>query len=77
MEMQAIAFQNATLRVIKSTKPVIGIVHWRMRHPVIDAITERSDIMFLDVTIQNRETLHFKVLEELSKILLHKGFSHT
>jgi len=69
MEMQGIAFQNAILEVIESMKPVVGIIHWRMHHPVVDTIRKRNDVIILDVTIQNREMLHFSVLETFSTIL--------
>lgn len=69
MEMQGIDFQKAVLNVVDGPKPVVGIIHWRMQHPVIVTIKGRSDVIVLEVSIQNREELQDEILRELSKTL--------
>ncbi len=65
MEMLGCDFQEAVLRVVSSSKPVIGIIHWRMQHPVVEAIRVRRDVSIMEVTLQNRETLHSVILAEI------------
>ena len=67
MEMQGRDFQEAILRVVASSKPIIGVIHWRMQHPVIEAIRKRSDVSIIEVTLQNREMLHSNILEKLTE----------
>jgi len=71
MEMQSRPFQEAVLRTLASPKSVVGILHWRMEHPVISTIRARSDVEVLEVTSQNRDGLPSEIvnrfLREVSK----------
>lgn len=63
MEMQSRLFQEAVLRVLASSKSVVGILHWRMEHPVASAIKAKSDVEILEVTTQNRNILPSEIVE--------------
>jgi nucleoside-triphosphatase len=63
MEMQSKLFQEAVLRTLSGQKQVIGILHWRMEHPVISAIKARSDLKILEVTHQNRDVLPSEIVD--------------
>jgi len=65
MEMKSRAFQEAVLRAVSGPKSVIGILHWRMEHPVVSAIEARDDVKVLEVTTQNRNTLPLEVVERI------------
>jgi len=67
MEMQGRDFQEAVLRALASSKPIIGVIHWRMQHPIVEAIRKRSDVSIMEVTLQNRETLHSDILKRLTE----------
>jgi nucleoside-triphosphatase len=73
MEMKGKEFQSAVLRVIEGQKPVVGVIHWRMHHPVVDAIKRQRDAVIFEVTPQNRENLHLRVLELLKGSLVSIG----
>lgn len=64
MELQGKDFQEAVMRAVESQKPVLGIVHWRIKHPLIERIKGRSDVKIYEVTPQNREAIQAKILEE-------------
>lgn len=63
MELKSEHFQTAVLSVLDGSKPVLGIIHQRAEHQVIDAIRRRRDTQILEVSVQNRESLP----EEIAK----------
>jgi nucleoside-triphosphatase len=69
MELQDRGFQEAVLKALKSPKPILGIIHWKMRHPIIDAIKARQDTKVFELTYDNRDTKYKHVLNEIRKEL--------
>ncbi len=69
MELQGQSFQLAVLKALESAKPVIGILHWKMRHPIIDLIKARQDVKIYPLTKANRTTLHRILLSDVHEIL--------
>ncbi len=69
MELQGKDFQEAVMRAMESPRPVLGIVHWRARHQLIERIKGGSDVKIYEVTPQNRETLKTQILEEVLSTL--------
>jgi len=67
MEMQSRPFQESVLRTLASPKSVIGILHWRMGHPVATAIKARGDVEILEVTPQNRDVLPSEIVERFMR----------
>lgn len=67
MEFQGKDFQRAVLRVVEGSKPVLGILHWRMSHPIIDVIRARADVEIYEVTSGNRETIPNTVAMQILK----------
>jgi nucleoside-triphosphatase len=67
MEMKSRPFQEAVLRTLASPKSVIGILHWRMEHPVASAIKARGDVEILEVTPQNRDSIPFLLISRLEE----------
>jgi nucleoside-triphosphatase len=65
MELMSKPFQAAVLRAVNSPRHVIGILHWRMEHPLISAIRSRDDVEFKEVTLQNRDSLPMKIVDKL------------
>ena len=72
MELQGRSFQLAVLKALESSKPVIGILHWKMRHPIIDLIKTRKDVKIYQLTKENRTTMHRVLLNEVHEILQPK-----
>ncbi len=65
MELFSSAFKEAVIQAIKSEKPVLGTVHHRARDPLINAIRAREDAEILEVSYENRRTLHNLIIMKL------------
>ena len=65
MELQGEDFQEAVNNIIEGTKPVLGIIHWKMNHRLIDRIRARRDVKIVEVTLKNRETIANIIAEEI------------
>ena len=63
MELQGLEFQEAVKNIVEGTKSVLGIIHWKMNHPLIDMIRARGDV--IEVTPKNRETIPSMIAEEI------------
>ena len=73
MELLGRDFQEAAMRVVESPKPVLGIIHWRIKHPIIDGIKSRSDVKIYEITPQNRGDIQAKIMEEVLNTLGKKS----
>jgi nucleoside-triphosphatase len=58
MELQGRDFQLAVLQALESDKPVLGILHWKMRHPIIQHIKAMKGVNIYEVTWENRDSIH-------------------
>ena len=71
MELFSPEFRKAVDQAIESGKPVVGTIHFRARDSLINAIRAREDAEILEVTYENRESLHnviiSKVVQSLEK----------
>jgi nucleoside-triphosphatase len=72
MELFSAAFQDAVRRAVESVKLVVGVAHWRARSKLIDDVRERPDAVLVQVTFENRETLHEVVVEKAVEFLEHR-----
>lgn len=65
MELLSRDFREAVLSAIKSQKPVLGVLHWKMQAPLVRVINSRSDVMVYEVTPQNRQSLYRTLVEKV------------
>lgn len=75
MELQGRRFQLAVMSALESSKPVIGILHWKMRHPIITRIKARKDVKIYPLTRENRTAMQRVLLNEVHEILTPKDGS--
>lgn len=75
MELKGRAFQLAVLKALESSKPVIGILHWKMRHPIINLIKAQRNVKIYELTRKNRDKMHEILINEIYKTLKPKGRS--
>jgi nucleoside-triphosphatase len=68
MELCSKAFQQAVLRALDSSKPVLGTIQQR-RGPFLDCVRSRPDIEVLEVTDENRDAMAKAVRERLERLL--------
>lgn len=69
MELSSPQFSNALVMVVKSSKPILGTIHYGLRHSLIHSIKEREDVETLKVTYENRESLHNRIANKISDYL--------
>ncbi len=65
MELFSAAFKEAVFQAIKSNKPMLGTIHHKAQDPLITAIKTREDAEILEVTFENRGSLHNLILRKL------------
>ncbi len=65
MELYSEEFRRAVLEALDSPKPVLGVIHWRARHPLVDLIRSRRDVRIYEVTFENRDKLGREIADEL------------
>jgi nucleoside-triphosphatase len=65
MELFSAEFRKAVIEAVKSPKPVLGVVHWKSRHPLVGFL--RKEVKILEVTPDNRGRLGRRIAEELVK----------
>ena len=58
MELFSSDFKEAVMKAVESRKMMIGTIHYRARDPLINAIKAREDAEILEVTRENRRSLH-------------------
>ena len=69
MELQGKDFQVAVNNILEGTKPVLGIIHWKMNHWLIDKIRARGDVKIVEVTLKNRDAIPRIIAEEILKTI--------
>ncbi len=75
MELYSQAFIEAVKNALESNKPVIGTVHSRARHQLINYLKNREDSEIFEVTLENRSTLHKLITERILIVLRGKAES--
>ena len=69
MELQGRDFQLAVLQALESDKPVLGILHWKIRHPIIKRIKAMKGVNIYEVTRENRDSVHKVLINEIQRTL--------
>ncbi len=72
MELLSKEFKTTVKQSIASTKAVIGTIHYRATDPLLQEIRRAEDIKILVITMENRDDLHLKIIDELTQARLVK-----
>jgi len=72
MELFSTAFKEAVSQAIKSGKPLLGTIHFKAQDPLITAIKMREDAEILEVTFENRGSLHNLIIDKVLQSLKTK-----
>jgi nucleoside-triphosphatase len=67
MELCSQAFRHAVLQAMDSGKPVIATIHYRATDAYVRSIKARSDAELIEVTSNNRNTLHNLIIQKITK----------
>ena len=69
MELSSEKFKLAVGKAFGSNKLVIGVVHWKARHKLIDDAKAMEDAEIYTVTYENRDKIHEKIVEKAIECL--------
>ena len=70
MELLSSAFSKALLQAVQSSKPLLGTIHYRFNNIIIKRIKVREDTEIINVTRENRSTLHKAVAYKITNCLV-------
>jgi len=65
MELFSQPFKNAVIEAIRSNKPILGTIHYRVKGQFIESIRRRSDVEVIEVTFGNRNGLPRVITEKI------------
>jgi nucleoside-triphosphatase len=69
MELLSKRFREAVRRAVGSQKPVVSVVHWRVKDRLIDEVKKREDAETIEVKVDNRDKLHKTLVEKVAGLL--------
>jgi nucleoside-triphosphatase len=64
MELFSETFRMAVGKAVESDKLVVGVVHWKARHKLIEDVKAREDMEIYAVTYENRNKIHEAIVEK-------------
>ncbi|UCE44046.1 MAG: NTPase [Candidatus Bathyarchaeota archaeon] len=69
MEMFSSGFKEAVMKTLKSTRMMIGTLHYRVRDPLINALKADEDTEILEITPENRRGLHTVLIDRVLQFM--------
>jgi len=69
MELFSERFRDAVKKAVGSGKPMVGVVHLKARHSLIDDVKARNDAEVFRLTYKNREDLDKTIIEKAVEFL--------
>lgn len=72
MELFSGRFRMAVEKAVESRKLVVGVIHWKAKHKLIDEVKKREDTEIIVVTQENRDSLHQTITKVAMKFLAER-----
>ena len=72
MELFSGRFRMAVEKAVESRKLVVGVIHWKEKHKLIDEVKKREDTEIIVVTQENRKRLHQTITKVAMKFLAER-----
>jgi nucleoside-triphosphatase len=69
MELSSAAFNDALVKAVESSKPMLGTIHYGLSNPLVNSIKTRDETEILKVTYENREDLHLMIANRITEHL--------
>ncbi len=69
MEMFSPEFRRAVVRVVDSGRPVVGVIHKRLKDPLLIKLRSAECVRLLEVTLENRDALPVQLANEVMELL--------
>ena len=73
MELFSPAFKDAVIQALESNKPLLGTIHHKTQDALISTIRTRKDTEILEVTYENRNTLHNLIIDKILQSISEKS----
>lgn len=70
MELLSPEMSKIILRAIDSTKPVLGVIHWKKRGRLIHAILSNPETKVIEVRHDNRDSLVPEIVDDVLGVLM-------
>lgn len=67
MELHSKGFQNVVEEALNCEKSLLAVIHRKSNHPLILKIKNSKDVLILEVTSENRNSLPDEILDVLKK----------
>jgi len=71
MELFSQAFKQSVREAVDSCKLVLGVIHHSARDSTIESIRKRDDAEIVEVTFENRSSLHNVLIQKTLQYLQH------
>ncbi len=68
MELFSRALKKAVQEAIRSSKPVLGTIHYRAKHCLVKQIRSRNDTDIIEITQENRDQLPALIFDKIIKL---------
>jgi nucleoside-triphosphatase len=70
MELLSPEMSKIILRAIESTKPVLGVIHWKKRGRLIHAILSNPETKVIEVRHNNRDSLVSEIVDDVLGVVI-------
>jgi nucleoside-triphosphatase len=70
MELLSPEMSKIILRAIESAKPVLGVIHWKMRERLTHAILSNPKTKVVEVRHDNRDSLVSKIVDDVLCVVI-------
>jgi nucleoside-triphosphatase len=71
MELYSESFRKSIDLILKCRKLVVGSIHWKMKNDLLREIRLRKDCEIFRVTVENRRSIHRKIIQKALEYLSH------
>lgn len=69
MELLSESFREAVQKAISSSKPVLGTIHYRAQHPLVQHVRSRDDTDIVDITQHSRSPIAITIAQKITGFL--------
>jgi nucleoside-triphosphatase len=69
MELSSTAFNDALVKAVESSKPMLGTIHYGLNNSLVNRIKTRDETEILKVTYENRENLNTMIANRITEHL--------
>ncbi len=68
MELLSEGFKEAVQKAVDRSQTVLGTIHYRAQHSLVNQVKSRKDSSIIEVTLENRDYLHINIVNKIIKL---------